>query len=218
MELTKSAYWLWVLGLRWTRHQPSLKHPVQEWNRDLVLAGIARVDILTLMAHGNHDKMGRTLPIIGGYDLITSADIRQRYGGSWTIWNPITRRQETRKGLHHLRVVLLMGCKTGGSPTGDEEEMEAIPASGSLADTFYQLCANVVIYSEIAGWGPVNEEFVKRFYKYATVEGMTIVGAARRARKEVMELEQKGITRKYQTAVHLRLIKKPGSENLYLAP
>jgi len=177
------------------------------------------VEILTLMAHGNYDKMGRSFPIIGGFDLITSADIRERYGGYWTYWNPITRKPETRQGLHHLRVVLLMGCKTGGGTTGnEEEEMEAVPASGSIADTFYQLCARVVIYSNVSGWGPVNEEFVKRFYRYATVGGMTIVEAAKRARKELMEEELKGVTDRYQTAVGIRLIKKQGAENLYLAP
>jgi len=176
------------------------------------------VEILTLMAHGNYDKMGRSLPIRGGFDLITSADIRERYGGYWTYWNPITRKPETRQGLHHLRVVLLIGCKTGGGDRGNEEEMEAVPASGSIADTFYQLCARVVIYSDVPGWAPVNEEFVKRFYRYATVGGMTIVEAAKRARKELMEEESKGVSIRHQTAVGIRLIKKQGAENLYLAP
>ena len=208
------GYWAW----EGPGTQPRLMHPVQEWNRDIVLKRIACVEILTLMAHGNYDKMGRFLPIKGGYDLVTSDDIRQRYEGYWTYWNPITRKPETRQGLHHLRVVLLMGCKTGGKPTGDEEDIEAIPASGSIADTFYQLCARVVIYSEVPSWGPVNEEFVKRFYRYATVGGMTVVEAAKKARKELMEEELKGVSGRYQTAVRIRLIKKQGAENLYLAP
>jgi len=208
------GYWAW----EGPGTQPRLMHPVQEWNRNIVLKRIACVEILTLMAHGNYDKMGRFLPIKGGYDLVTSDDIRQRYEVYWTYWNPITRKPETRQGLHHLRVVLLMGCKTGGKPTGDEEDIEAIPASGSIADTFYQLCARVVIYSEVPSWGPVNEEFVKRFYRYATVGGMTVVEAAKKARKELMEEELKGVSGRYQTAVGIRLIKKQGAENLYLAP
>jgi len=166
--------------------------------------------------------MGRTLPLKGAFDLITSADILKRYSGFWTRWNPITGRKETLQGLHHLRVVLLMGCKTGGSSTSSEgeseKEMEAMPAPGSLADTFYRLCARIIIYSTIAGWGPTNEEFVKRFYKYATVEGVTIVEAARRAREELIREEATGLARRYQTAVAIHLIKKKGAENLYLAP
>jgi len=208
------GYWVWD----GPGTQARLMHPVQEWNRDIILKRIACVEILTLIAHGNYDRMGRTLPLKGAFDLITSADILKRYSGSWTRWNPITGRKETLQGLHHLRVVLLMGCKTGGSSTGDEEEMEAMPAPGSLADTFYRLCARIVIYSTIAGWGPTLEEFVKQFYKYATVEGMTIVEAARRAREELIRKEARGLARKYQTAVAIHLIKKKGAENLYLAP
>lgn len=125
-------------------------HPMQFWNRELILKRIAAVEILTLMAHGNHNAIGRGF-LWWSWEVITSSDIQQRYGGQWYYWNPITRRQEIRQGLHHLRVVLLMGCSTGGKPTGDEEGMEAIPAAGSLADTFYQLCASIVIYSETAG-------------------------------------------------------------------
>lgn len=58
---------------------------------------------------------------------------------------------------------------------------------------------------------------MKLFYQYATEEGMPIVQAAKQARKELIE-QVRNVAGQYQTAVGIRLIKKPGAENLYLAP
>jgi hypothetical protein len=149
-------YWVW----KGPNTQPYPMDPVQEWNKDKVLEGIGNVEILTLMAHGNYDRMGRS--ILGrDYDIVTSDMIRNRYGGYWTYWDPIARKKENRQGLHHLRVVLVIGCHTGGEPSG-EIEMESTPAKGSIADTFYSLGAKIVIYSQ-GEWGPAHKEFCETF-------------------------------------------------------
>jgi len=201
------GYWVWdgtkILQM----------HPVQYWNREVILKRIGAVEILTLMAHDNHDKMGRSF-LRWSWDLITSADIEQRYGGQWTYWNPVTRSQEIRQGLHHLRVVLLMGCKTGGKSTGDEDEIEAIPDPGSLAHTFYKLCARIVIYTTQNVLSSTINDFVELFYRYATIKGKPIVEAAKETRDELMRRNTRTIT----DAAGIRLIKKPGAEYLYLAP
>lgn len=188
--------------------------PVQEWNKDKVLEGIGNVEILTLMAHGNYDRMGRRSIFGWDYDIVTSDMIQNRYGGYWTYWDPIARKKENRQGLHHLRVVLVIGCHTGGEPSG-EIEMESTPAKGSIADTFYSLGAKIVIYSQ-GEWGPTHKNFVKLFYRYATECGMPIVEAAIEARK-ALEERLKNNPGCY-TAVNIRLIKQQGAENLYLAP
>ena len=203
-------YWVW----KGPNTQPYPMDPVQEWNKDKVLEGIGNVEILTLMAHGNYDRMGRS--ILGrDYDIVTSDMIRNRYGGYWTYWDPIARKKENRQGLHHLRVVLVIGCHTGGEPSG-EIEMESTPAKGSIADTFYSLGAKIVIYSQ-GEWGPAHKNFVKLFYQYATEYGMPIVEAAIKAREELMGAS-KNVSNYYSTVVNIRLIKQQGAENLYLAP
>lgn len=114
-----------------------------------------------------------------------------------------------------MRVVLVIGCHTGGEPSG-EIEMESTPAKGSIADTFYSLGAKIVIYSQ-GEWGPAHKNFVKLFYQYATEYGMPIVEAAIKAREELMGAS-KNVSNYYSTVEDIRLIKQQGAENLYLAP
>lgn len=115
-----------------------------------------------------------------------------------------------------MRVVLVIGCHTGGEPSGDENEMESTPAKGSIADTFYSLGAKIVIYSQ-GEWGPAHRDFVELFYQYATEYGMPIVEAAIKAREELMQAS-KNVFNYYSTVENIRLIKQQGAENLYLAP
>ena len=196
----------------------------QEWNPKNILDAISHVRFLTLIAHGFYHWMGKFTLTFEPVDDLTGYEIYKRYEGTWHWWDYLTRKSYPMQGLGHLRVVLLLGCKTGGDKhpyerdrDKKEKTMIAEPQPGTIAEAFWILCAKVVIFSTTDAWSPIVKEFVRLFYKYAQTK--TIVEAAQAARDEVVR-KAKGTRdlRYVETAYNILMAIKPDAKSLCLAP
>jgi hypothetical protein len=198
----------------------------QEWNPINILDAISHVEFLSLFAHGYYNgyAMGK-LTLTGELvDGLNASDIYNRYKGTWYWWDYSTRKSYPMQGLGHLRLVLVLGCKSGGEkhpyendPKKKETTMIAVPHGATIAGAFWDLCAKVVIFSTTDAWEPVVQNFVKLFYEYA--QKKTIVEAAQAARAKVINIyKETGDLRYVETAYNILMAVKPGAERLRLAP
>lgn len=196
--------------------------PFQDWEPDRILDAIQHVQILTLKAHGDFDKMGERF--LWPFDVLTAKQIIDKFSGTWLWWDASQRRYYQRVGLSHLRVVLLLGCKTGGrhgqyTPGDPLPPIYEVPAEGSIAHAFWNLCARIVIHCTYKkAHDSALIDFIEQFYKYA--RNNPIVQAAEEARRMLFErVPNKGYYVLYNgTLANIKIAIKPGAENLYLAP
>ncbi len=166
-----------------------------QWDEQLVFRALECTSVVTLFGHGNRRAMGPT----PRRATLTAQDLINRYTVWWGRWSVRMRRWVEARGLRHLRLVLLLGCNTGGNL------VDGSPEPGSLADTFKNLGVQCVIFmaasEESSGRGiaSVTDRWVSRFWEIATKNCVSVANAVIIAKSDILsrgdisEFERKAI-------------------------
>ncbi|MFA0761867.1 MAG: hypothetical protein HZLCBSQH_001977 [Candidatus Fervidibacterota bacterium] len=152
------------------------------WDAKLIFRALECTSVVSLFGHGNPNGMG---PRPWGKTTLSVKDL-QRYR-DWWGWSPLRRQWLRAKGLGHLRLVLLLGCNTGGKvspPIEDPESVRLPPQSDTLAGTFVSLGVQCVVYaagSDIASGNliaPIMDRWAEKFWRIATKQSSGSVANA----------------------------------------
>jgi hypothetical protein len=173
-------------------NSPSLhKQPCAlHWDANLIFRALECTSVVSLFAHGDPKGIGPSRRT-----KITPQDL-ERYK-DWWYWSPLRRQWLRAQGLGHLRLVLLLGCNTGGivsPPIENPYTVRIEPQRDTLAHTFVSLGVQCVIYaagSDIGSGrqiGPMMDEWASRFWEIATKQSAdSVARAVELALKEIRD-------------------------------